>query len=135
MLRISPGLLALAAVLAACTGNQQVRQRPPLFTPAAVDQLAGGFVAQRFAGLDGVDRRRAAETIVASLENGRAGQPNPWRNPDSRNNGETVPGQPRQIAGRTTCREFAHTAYVQGRPASANAVACRDAQGVWSIVQ
>jgi surface antigen len=133
MLRYAP-VLALALLTTACTQQQAIRSRPPIFLPAAVDQFASGFVAQRFPGLDGIDRRRAAETIVASLENGRAGQPNPWRNPDSRNNGETVPGQPRQVAGRSNCREFAHTAYIQSRPVSASATACKDGQGVWSVV-
>jgi surface antigen len=112
----------------------QFRQRQPLFLPAAVNQLAEGFVAARFPGLDGIDRKRAAETMVASLENGRPGQPNPWRNPDSRNSGETIPGEAAPVPGRTGCRRFTHTASVRGTAISASGVACKGQDGVWTVV-
>jgi surface antigen len=117
-------------------GRQQpVREpRPAFFAPTAIDALANGYLAQRFPGLDGIDRRRAAEAMVASLENGRDGQPNPWRNPDSRNNGEVVPGASFSQAGNQRCRAFRHTAYTRGQPTTAAGTACRGADGVWSVV-
>lgn len=113
--------------------EQPVREsRPPLIAPNAVDALATGYLAQRFPGLDGIDRRRAAEAMIASLENGRDGQPNPWRNPDSRNNGEVVPSAAVATANRR-CRAFRHTAYVRGQPMTTTGTACRSPDGVWSV--
>lgn len=136
VLRPCLGVCVVLAFTGCSMFGQQAefRQRPPLFLPAAVNHLAEGFVAARFPGLDGIDRKRAAETMVASLENGRPGQPNPWRNPDSRNSGETIPGDAAQVPGRTGCRRFTHTASVRGTAINASGVACKGADGVWSVV-
>jgi surface antigen len=130
------GSVTLLVLLSACAQPPQRSQREPFFSPAAIEAIGSGFVARRFPGLDGIDRRRAAETIVASLQNGRPGQPNPWRNPDSGASGETIPGGPAGIAGRTGCRSFTHMATARGgQTATAQARACPDGRGGWSVVE
>jgi surface antigen len=128
--------VASLVFLAACAQAPPPRQREPFFPPASIEAVSAGFVARRFPGLDGIDRRRAATTIVASLQNGRPGQPNPWRNPDSGASGETIPGDAAEIAGRTGCRSFTHTATARGgRPTTAQARGCPDGRGGWSVVE
>jgi surface antigen len=132
---IRPTSLALVGLaLAACnpyTIGRDLPPRPeprtPLFSPDAIEALATGFVAQRFPDLDGIDRRRAAEALVASLENGRPGQPNPFRNPASGAAGEVVPG-----ARQGDCRDFRLTVTAR-TPGSVSAAACRAANGVWTV--
>lgn len=139
LLKILAASGVLALLTSGCVNPYTVgRDRPqptpraPFLSPSAIDALATGFVAQRFPGLDGNDRRRTAEAMVASLENGRDGQPNPWRNPDSGNSGEVVPG-PVRAEGLSRCREIQVQVRQRGTPADARTTACRGADGVWNV--
>lgn len=107
-------------------------QRPDRITPAAVEALMP-YVAQHSSGLDDIDRRRAAEAQAVALEFGRQGQPTAWRNPDSGNYGETIPGPPRPEGATPSCRTFTHTLYSKGQAQTLSGRACRDGAGVWTV--
>lgn len=123
-------LTSCAAVMAACSAAPAPRANPPRISSSSISGFAA-VLASRIAGLDDIDLRRAAEAQVVSLEFGRAGQPTPWRNPDSGNYGEVIPGPGVVPPPPGTCRSVRHTLYVRGRGQTLTMDACRDGAGTW----
>jgi surface antigen len=85
------------------------------------------------AALDDEDRRRAHAAQMQALETGPSGVPVAWRNPDSGRYGNVVPGPAYQANG-ATCRQYTHTAYIDGTPRSERGTACRNPDGTWTTV-
>lgn len=130
-----PIKIALSAVifliLNACSPAETRRASAPRHSA----QTIAGFMAvlsREIVGLDDIDLRRAAEAQLVSLEFGRAGQPTPWRNPDSGNHGEVIPGPGILPPTRGTCRGLRHTLYLRGRSQTVVMEACRDEAGNWT---
>lgn len=127
-------VLTLGLALAGCANTPKPLpyvQRPDRITPAAVEALMP-YLAGHTSGLDDIDRRRAAEAQAVALEFGRQGQPTAWRNPDTNNYGEAIPGPPRP-EGTPSCRTFTHTLYSKGQAQTLSGRACRDGAGVWTV--
>jgi surface antigen len=95
---------------------------------AAVGGILGGAIG---ASLDEADRRRAYAAEAQALQYGEPGTPVAWRNPDSGRYGTVVAGSPYQSGGRG-CREYTHTIYIEGRPQTAEGIACRNPDGTWT---
>jgi surface antigen len=83
-------------------------------------------------GLDERDRQRAYDAELRALEQGEPGEPVGWRGAAGRN-GTVVPGASYETRG-TRCRDYSHTIYVDGKPQTARATACRNPDGTWSPV-
>jgi hypothetical protein len=129
-LRAIGALAVIALFVSACGRPPPPPPRPTTFAPAPILALEADYVAPRLPGLDGNDRRRVAEALYTSLENGRPGQPNPWRNIDSGRAGEVVPGP--STVGPRRCRPF--TLRVDGAGARVlSGTACREPDGAWRI--
>lgn len=126
-------LRAAICVLVVCACSPTIPRR--VVTPRVPVQSLQGFgaeIARIVPGLDGNDLRRAAEAQAVSLEHGRPGQPTPWRNPDTGNYGEVIPGPGNLPAQAGNCRNLRHTIYVRGRAQTFSLDACRDVQGIWA---
>jgi surface antigen len=92
----------------------------------------GGIIGNRIgASLDDEDRRRAYAAQMQALESGPSGAPVAWRNPDSGRYGSVVPGPAYQANG-SMCRQFTETVYLDGKPTTARATACRNPDGTWT---
>jgi surface antigen len=131
--RIAAALAALA--LAACAGGE---------TPAPqAGSGATGSVAARSTvapagvlgngiggGLDERDRQLAFSAEMRALDTGEPGEPVGWRGHPGRY-GTVVPGGFYETRG-TRCRDYSHTIYIDGRPQTARATACRSADGTWA---
>lgn len=101
---------------------------------AAVGAVAGGILGGAIgAALDNADRERAYAAERQALAYGQPGAPVSWRNPDSGRYGTVTAGPINQRDGRG-CREFYHTIYINGRPQTAEGVACRNPDGSWTPV-
>jgi surface antigen len=95
-------------------------------TTAAPGRVAGGPMA-----LDERDRDVAGAAQLRALQFGEPGAPVSWHSPETGHRGTIVPGPAYQSSG-ATCREFSHTVYVDGRPQTARASACRNPDGTWT---
>jgi len=116
------------------SGQPPAVRTPDRVQPGPLEALLASYVGSRFGrGLNDVDRRRAAEAQIAALEFGRPGQPTPWRNPDSGNAGEVIPGPVRTVGANARCRDFTHNVTVAGRPDQGRGTACRLPDGVWQV--
>lgn len=95
---------------------------------AIVGGLIGGAIGS---SLDEADRQRAMAAEYQALEYGRSGAPTTWQNPDHPDRyGTVVPGPAYDRAG-SSCREYTHTIYIDGRPQTARGTACRQPDGTW----
>jgi len=83
-------------------------------------------------GLDDRDRQRAYEAELRALEQGEPGEPVGWRGAGGRY-GTVVPGAPYETRG-TKCRDYSHTIFMDGKPQTARATACRNPDGTWSPI-
>ena len=152
-------VILLSAGLAACANNERFAQAPhesggTLLGAAAgaligsqiggstgarvasgvAGALIGGWLGNRIgASMDEQDRQRAYAAQMAALENGAAGAPVSWQNPQSGHKGTVVPG-PNYSRDGTRCRDFTHTVYIDGRPEVARGQACRNPDGTWTPV-
>jgi surface antigen len=128
--RFAATVVLVGFVTAACGRPPPPPLRATTFAPAPILALEADYVTPRLIGLDGNDRRRVAEAMYTSLENGRPGQPNPWRNVDSGRSGEVVPGP--ATVGTPRCRPF--VVRVDGAGArSLSGTACREPDGMWRV--
>jgi surface antigen len=123
-------LLLLATSLAACAANSGPNEAGGTVVGAALGSFTGNRIA---AALDDDDKRRVYAAEMQALATGPSGAPVAWRNPDSGRYGNVVPGPAYQANG-LTCRQFTHTAYVDGTPQIERGTACRNPDGTWTRV-
>ena len=97
---------------------------------AAGGAVLGGAMG---AGLDERDRQRAYAAELQALEYGQVGAPVGWHGDSAGRHGTVVPGAYYEVRG-TRCRDYTHTIYIDGRPQSGRASACRNPDGSWSPV-
>ncbi len=96
--------------------------------------VIGGMIGNRIgAAMDDADKQLAYAAQIEALEQGSAGAPVAWRNPDSGRYGSIVPGPAYDQQG-LKCRQFTHTIYIDGQPQTARGAACRNPDGSWSPV-
>jgi surface antigen len=100
----------------------------PLRTVANAGVLGNGIGT----GLDERDRQRAFAAEMQALDQGEPGEPVGWKGHPGRY-GTVVPGAFYETRG-TRCRDYSHTIYVDGRPQTARATACRGPDGAWTPV-
>jgi surface antigen len=139
---VAPATLSLAFALGACA----LSEGPVAPQPASVNVTGGiGATSPKAAvanagvlgngigtGLDERDRQRAYDAELKALEQGEPGEPVGWRGAAGRY-GTVVPGAAYEARG-TRCRDYSHTIFVDGKPQTARASACRNADGSWSPV-
>lgn len=131
----------MGLVLASCAGSETplALQQPanpantitgsvpnPVRTVANAGVLGNGIGT----GLDERDRQRAFAAEMQALDEGEPGEPVGWKGHPGRY-GTVVPGGYYETRG-TRCRDYSHTIYVDGRPQTARATACRGADGTWA---
>jgi surface antigen len=100
-------------------------------TPVA--GVAGGGLIGALAGdgLNRAERITALEAEYRTLESTPGGQKVTWKGRNDRTYGEVVAAQPYRV-GSQDCRQYAHTAIVDGRPLNARGTACRNPDGSWT---
>jgi surface antigen len=122
----------VALSLAACANDplstgtvaSPAASRTPAVASAGI--LGNGFGEN----LDERDRQRAFAAEMQALDRGEPGEPVGWRGSQSRH-GTVVPGGYYEAKGNR-CRDYSHTIYIDGRPQTARATACRGADGTWA---
>jgi len=96
--------------------------------------IAGGIIGSEIGrSLDEEERRMAMEAEYSALEYGPDDQPTRWRSPKRNRYGSITPGR-RFTYRDQTCREYAHTIYIDGRPETMRGRACRQSDGTWKQV-
>lgn len=101
---------------------------------AIVGTVIGGVIGNELArGMNERDRRMAAEAELDALESGRDGERRSWRSAESSYRGDIVPGR-RYHRGRTECRDYVHTIFVNGRDEVLRGTACREPDGSWRSI-
>ena len=131
-----PVAAALAALaLAACAGGETPAPQTPNVTGSVAASRAAvasaGVLGNGIGtGLDERDRQLAFSAEMRALDTGEPGEPIGWRGLPGRY-GTVVPGGYYETRG-TRCRDYSHTIYIDGRPQTARATACRGADGNWA---
>lgn len=135
------GLVAsLSLAVAGCTSVGKVR--PLSFAPISAPKpaesssilaaLNGGILPQKAAGrLTGPDRLRALEAEYEALEKAPLGQVIAWKSQSGGTAGQVSAGTPYQV-GQQNCRQYTHTATIQGTPVKGQGAACRNEDGSWT---
>ena len=129
---IAAALAALA--LAACAGGEAPAPQAPGVTgsvSARAAVAAAGVLGNGIGtGLDERDRQLAFSAEMRALDTGEPGEPVGWRGHPGRY-GTVVPGGYYETRG-TRCRDYSHTIYIDGKPQTARATACRNPDGTWA---
>ena len=129
---IGAALAALALV--ACAANEPVAPQGPNVTVSAAARstvAAAGVLGNGIGtGLDERDRQLAFSAEMRALDAGEPGEPVGWRGHPGRY-GTVVPGGYYETRG-TRCRDYSHTIYIDGKPQTARATACRNVDGTWT---
>ena len=132
-------VMLTALGLAACAGSDAVVSPQPasnvtgsVGSPAVNRQIATVGVLGNGLGsvLDERDHQRAFAAEVQALEQGEPGEPVGWRGAAGRF-GTVVPGAPYETRGNR-CRDYSHTIFMDGKPQTARATACRNPDGSWT---
>ena len=129
---IAAALAALA--LGACAGGETPAPQAPGVTgsvSARAAVAAAGVLGNGIGtGLDERDRQLAFSAEMRALDTGEPGEPVGWRGHPGRY-GTVVPGGFYETRG-TRCRDYSHTIYIDGKPQTARATACRNPDGSWA---
>jgi surface antigen len=97
--------------------------------------LLGAFLGSAAGqSLDRADQVYAARTHHGASDFPPSTGPASWRNPDSGYGAGAASGFPEAQSVGTTCREFTHKIYIDGKARQAYGRACRQADGTWQIV-
>lgn len=132
---IAAGLLALA--VAGCAASDAGPQQTGTIAYSATgsdNKIASAGVLGNGLGasLDDRDRQRAYAAEMQALEQGEPGEPVGWKGAAGRY-GTVVPGAYYETRG-IRCRDYSHTIYMDGKPQTARASACRNPNGTWAPV-
>lgn len=130
-------LTVLAFILASCSGQRELGI-------TSSDNLAGGgaglalglqshdlFVVDTIKEVIGEnDLQFAKKAQLDALEKGRTGIALSWKNPNTKQVGEVIPGPNYSINGRA-CRDFNHVVKVRGDVVQGRGIACKRDDGTW----
>ena len=94
-------------------------------------QLGSGLIGTIGEGLSKDERRSALEAEYRALERTPSGQAVAWSGSDAGRRGAVTAAQPYRV-GSQDCRQYTHTAFLDGRSQSARGTACRNADGSWT---
>jgi surface antigen len=132
MMLAAPGLIACAGSDAVVSSQPASNVTGSVGNTAANRQVATvGVLGNGFGSvLDERDHQRAFAAEVQALEQGEPGEPVGWRGAAGRS-GTVVPGAPYETRG-TRCRDYSHTIFMDGKPQTARASACRNPDGSWT---
>jgi surface antigen len=83
------------------------------------------------ADLTDSDVTLAAISMEAALEHASHGETHTWRNPDTGHAGAVMPQRTYLSEAGAYCRDYQETLTIDGRSASYESTACRDAEGMW----
>ncbi|PWW02229.1 surface antigen [Hoeflea marina] len=135
-------LLALAIPAGCSTGPTSVS--PLSFGPlgggvsqnqqseSILAQLNGGVLPPvALGGLPNADRTRALEAEYRALEATPSGQSVAWKSPDGRASGKVTAATPYQV-GQQNCRQYSHSAVLNGASVAGQGAACRNEDGSWT---
>jgi surface antigen len=130
-----PVAAVLAALaLAACAGGDTATPQAANVTGSVSGRAAvvtAGVLGNGLGtGLDERDRQLAFSAEMRALDLGEPGEPVGWRGHPGRY-GTVVPGGFYETRG-TRCRDYSHTIYIDGKPQTARATACRNPDGTWA---
>ncbi len=126
--------LVVGAAAGGILGNAVGRGRDGKILSTVAGAVIGGVVGSEIGkSMDKQDRILAQQAEMAALERGRSGEMTPWRNPDNGRYGEVIPLEPYR-RGPQQCRDYTHKIYIDGRPQTMRATACRNPDGTWSNV-
>ena len=130
----------ISVAVAGCTSAGSVRPLSfgPVTTPkiggsdAILSALNGGILPQTaIGGLTGPDQLRALEAEYQALEKAPLGQKIAWKSQTSGASGEVTAGTPYQV-GQQNCRQYTHSAIINGAPVTGQGAACRNDNGSWT---
>ena len=99
---------------------------------AVIGGLLGGAIGKQ---LDERDKLLMAKKTQSTLEEGRSGQPQEWRNPDTGHSGTVTPQPAYKSSSGQDCREYTQTINVGGKLETAKGTACRNPDGTWRIIR
>ena len=126
--------LVVGAAAGGILGNAVGRGRDGKILSTVAGAVIGGVVGSEIGkSMDKQDRILAQQAEMAALERGRSGEMTPWRNPDNGRYGEVIPLAPYQ-RGPQQCRDYTHKIYIDGRPQTMRATACRNPDGTWTNI-
>jgi len=131
---IAAAIAGVLVPLAGCQSSASTGGTAVASIGAEPGTLSGGLAGNMIGrDLDATDRRAALSAEFRALEYGQTGASTPWSNTRTGHYGSVVPGTAYKL-NDTTCREFNHTLYVDGRSESARGTACRTPDGGWRTV-
>lgn len=125
----------IGAVLGGVIGNRFGSGAANTIATAAGASLGAYFGSQAFSALSEGDRELARRTQAHALDEAPpAGRTSSWRNPDTGSGGEVTVDQARTRDGQQ-CRNFVHAikARNESAPLQAEGLACRQADGSWTV--
>lgn len=140
------GMIAPLAVIAGLTGcatsggsvvplpyaSAEKQARPAAGSEQLLAALHGGLLpAASLQHLSRSDRLRALEAEYKALESAPGGLPVEWKSFDGRAAGRVTAATPYQV-GQQNCRQYTHTATIDGRSVTGQGAACRDSDGSWT---
>jgi surface antigen len=86
------------------------------------------------ADLTDSDVTLAVATMEAALEHAGQGESRTWRNPETGHTGAVMPRRTYVSGAGSYCRDYQETLNANGRSATYQNTACRDADGMWHWV-
>jgi len=108
---------------------------PPVIAVAALIGCAGVPASRPVhADLTDSDVTLAVATMEAALEHASQGESRTWRNPETGHTGAVMPRHTYVSGAGAYCRDYQETLSANGRSATYQNTACRDADGMWRWV-
>jgi surface antigen len=99
---------------------------------AIVDAMAGGLIGTAAgSSLDQRELTRALEAEYRALEYTPVGQSVDWGTRGGRRYGVVAAGSPYRV-GQQNCRQYSHTAVIDGNSTTLRGTACRNEDGSWT---
>ena len=97
--------------------------------------VVGGFIGNRVGkSMDDKDKREA-QAAARKAETAPVGEKVEWSNPDSGNNGTIEVTKEGTDSEGNLCREFTHTANVDGETETTKGMVCKRKDGKWVTVK
>ena len=88
-----------------------------------------------FQSLHATDVQLAEFAMQETLESHRSGDPRHWRNDLTGNSGAFMPLRTFKIKTGHFCRDYRETAVADSKMASRDLTACRNRDGVWTMIE